>query len=133
MSALLVDTHVVVWHLFAPHRLSAAARTALLGKVTAGEPIHVSAVSIVEVTYLVEKGKLPPATLTGLIAALNDPALGYALLPLDGTIAQAVQQIPRAVVPDFPDRIIGATALVHGLPLVTADRKLQAAAIPTIW
>ncbi len=33
----------------------------------------------------------------------------------------------------MPDRIIAATALHLGLPLVTRDRRLQAAIIQTIW
>jgi PIN domain nuclease of toxin-antitoxin system len=40
--------------------------------------------------------------------------------------------------PDYPkdpaDRIIGATAVSHGLTLVTADRAIrQSGAVPTIW
>jgi len=37
------------------------------------------------------------------------------------------------MVPDLPDRIIAATALSHNLPLVTADHKIRASRIPTIW
>jgi predicted nucleic acid-binding protein len=33
----------------------------------------------------------------------------------------------------MPDRIIGATALHLGIPLVTRDRRLQSAGIETIW
>jgi len=40
--------------------------------------------------------------------------------------------LPRDLVPEMPDRIIAATALHLGLPLVTRDRRLQAAGIPTI-
>ncbi|MGH7200282.1 MAG: PIN domain-containing protein [Planctomycetaceae bacterium] len=33
----------------------------------------------------------------------------------------------------MPDRMIAATALHLNLPLVTRDRRIQAANIPTIW
>lgn len=33
----------------------------------------------------------------------------------------------------LPDRVIAATALQLGLPLVTRDRRLQSAGIQTIW
>jgi predicted nucleic acid-binding protein len=33
----------------------------------------------------------------------------------------------------MPDRIIAATALALGLPLVTRDRKIRAADLETIW
>ena len=48
-------------------------------------------------------------------------------------IAECLPHIPRAVVPDMPDRIIAATALHLGVPLVSRDRKIQASPIQTIW
>jgi predicted nucleic acid-binding protein len=55
------------------------------------------------------------------------------IAPVDAGVADALPNIPRDVVPDMPDRIIAATALHLGLPLVTRDRRLQAAGIQTIW
>jgi PIN domain nuclease of toxin-antitoxin system len=56
MSAVVADTHALVWLLFAPQHLSPNALNALQGAVQAGEPIYVAAISLVEITYLVEKG-----------------------------------------------------------------------------
>ena len=39
----------------------------------------------------------------------------------------------RAQVPDMPDRIIAATALSLGLPLVTRDGRIRDSGIRTIW
>jgi len=50
---------VLVWYLVEPGRLSPAANAALDKAVDAGEVIYVSAVSLVELVYLVEKGRLP--------------------------------------------------------------------------
>ncbi len=33
----------------------------------------------------------------------------------------------------MPDRMIAATALALNLPLITCDRKIQAAPLVTIW
>jgi predicted nucleic acid-binding protein len=33
----------------------------------------------------------------------------------------------------MPDRIIAATALHLGLPLISRDRKIQLSSVPTIW
>ncbi|MEK7833969.1 MAG: PIN domain-containing protein [Acidobacteriota bacterium] len=41
-------------------------------------------------------------------------------------VADSLSQIPRTTVPDMPDRIIAATALTLGLPLVTCDHKIRA-------
>ena len=41
--------------------------------------------------------------------------------------------MPRDVVPDMPDRIIAATAVHLGLPLITRDERIRSAGIKTIW
>jgi predicted nucleic acid-binding protein len=48
-------------------------------------------------------------------------------------VAEAVAEVPRSAVPDMPDRIIAATALHLGLPLVSRDRLIQLSGIETIW
>jgi PIN domain nuclease of toxin-antitoxin system len=82
---------------------------------------------------LVEKGRLPPIYYEDVVLSAHDPNLDVELLPIDKDVALAVERIPRDVVPDLPDRIIAATALTHNLPLVTADHKIRALRIPTIW
>jgi predicted nucleic acid-binding protein len=44
-----------------------------------------------------------------------------------------LERIPRDAVPDLPDRVISATALALGLPLVTRDARIREAGIETIW
>ena len=48
-------------------------------------------------------------------------------------MVEAMARVPRAVVPDLPDRMIAATALYMGLPLVIADHRIRAAGQPTVW
>jgi predicted nucleic acid-binding protein len=48
-------------------------------------------------------------------------------------VAAAVERIDRNVVPDLPDRVIAATALVAGAALVSRDAKIRASQIQTIW
>lgn len=133
MDAVIADTHAAVWYLGDPAKLSGPALAALDRAAAAREPIYLSAISLVEVAYLVEKGKVPPAALTGLQDALADPDAALELVPLDLAVAQALVRIPRDVVPDMPDRIIAATALYLNLPLVSRDSKIRASAIRTIW
>ena len=68
-----------------------------------------------------------------LVATLTDPAEPMQLLPVEFNVTRAVHRIPRAVVPDMPDRIIAATALAHHLPLVTCDPRIRSAPLATIW
>lgn len=133
MSGLVADTHAAVWYVVQPARLSPAARAAFKQTAMDGDSIYVSAISIVEVCYLVEKGKLSATVLQRLVDALADIDSALVVFPVEFDVAIALQQIPRIAVPDMPDRIIAATALLLNLPLVTRDRKIQAAGLPTIW
>lgn len=52
---------------------------------------------------------------------------------VDAIVTDALERIPRSIVPDLPDRIVAATALHLGVPLITRDRRVQSAGIATIW
>jgi PIN domain nuclease of toxin-antitoxin system len=132
MSAVL-DTHTVLWYLENSKELSAVARTTIEDAVRDARDVHVSAISLVETVYLVERRRLSVSALERLRSALTDPNSGLFIAPVDGDVADALPSIPRDVVPDMPDRIIAATARYLGLPLITRDRRLQAAGIQTIW
>jgi predicted nucleic acid-binding protein len=41
--------------------------------------------------------------------------------------------VPREQVSDLPDRIIAATALRLGVPLVTRDKKIALSIVETVW
>ena len=71
MPAVVVDTHAIVWYLDNDSRLSSAAES-LLDRATAeGDVIHVPSVCLVELTYLIEKGRIPRAARERLVAALT--------------------------------------------------------------
>lgn len=131
--ALLADTHATVWYLARSKRLSVNALQAMDDATVSGERVYVSAITLVEIIYLIERGRLPQAALERLMEKLRDPASPLTLAPLDMAAALTVEQVPRDQVPEMPDRIIAATATALGVPLVTADSELRAAAIETIW
>lgn len=82
---------------------------------------------------LVERQRLPPIALRMLRDALSDPNSGLIIAPVNAAVAVALENIPRSVVPEMPDRIIAATALHLRVPLITRDRRLQSAGLETIW
>ncbi len=133
MPSVLADTHAAVWYLLNDPRLSKEACEVFETATAGGEPVFVSAISLVELTYLVEKGRLPAAALQKLRSALSDPESGLVIAEVDLAVADAIAQIPRESVPDLPDRVIAATALALRTPLVSRDRKIQAAGLSTIW
>ena len=133
MSAIVADTHGIVWYLGASPNLSPAADAAMNQAEVNGDAIYIASITVVEVVYLVEKGRLPLIALTSLLQAIQSPFSSVAVVALDYDVAYTMQRVPRSVVPDMPDRIIAATALYLNLPLVTRDHKIQAAQIVTIW
>lgn len=67
-----------------------------------GEPICVPSVCLVELTYLVRKGRLPTVARDRLIRALDEPSAPCRLVPLDRMVADALQLVDRSEVPDMP-------------------------------
>lgn len=134
MSAVVADTHTIIWYLQSSEKLSHDAALSLDGAINNGYAIYISAISIVEITYLVEKSKIPEIALEQLLQALTDPNVGLVVAPMDLLVAESLAKIPRLTVPEMGDRIIAATALCLGLPLVIKDYKIRAlSVIQTIW
>lgn len=132
--AIVVDTHAVIWYLIEPERLSQVALDALEGAIASEEPVYISAISLIEICYLIEKHRIASDLLQRIQVVFNEPDPSLVVVPIDLAISLAVQNIDRDIVPDMPDRIIAATALYLNLPLVTRDRKIQAEqSIVTIW
>ena len=92
----------------------------------------VSAITLVELVTLINRGRLrTTATVEGTVRQFVED---IAILPLTTEIAIVTSHFP----PDFPsdpmDRIIAATARSEGIPLVTADERIQnCALLKTIW
>jgi PIN domain nuclease of toxin-antitoxin system len=129
----VADTHVVVWYLFNNPKLSAVAKEAVESAFREGHQIGVSSISLVELVYLVEKGRIPETAFDLLIQNLEDPGYPFQEVAVDGAIAAQMQQVSREEIPDMPDRIVAATGLYHRVPIISRDGKIRAANLRTIW
>jgi len=132
MAGLLLYTHATIWYLEGSPRLSAPALRAVEAALDNAEPVYVSAVTVVELVYLVEKGRFPSDLLDRLIQELHRPAAELRVAALDLMTAETLRTV-STVIRDMPDRMIAATAIALGVALVTRDRQIGSAGIPVIW
>lgn len=72
-------------------------------------------------------------TLT-LESFLRDVEARFNVVPISAGVCAKAMALPESYPKDPADRLIGATALVEGISLVTADRNIRRSrAVPTIW
>ena len=117
---LLLDTHIWLWALLDPQRLSDAVAGNLRDPQN---EVWLSPVSVWEALSLVERGRLKvKGDAVGWMQSMLG-AIPRHEAPL--THAVAIQSRRMALAHEDPaDRFLAATALVYGLTLVTADERL---------
>jgi PIN domain nuclease of toxin-antitoxin system len=133
MIVAIADTHTAIWYLFSDPRLGREASAFIDATIASGDHIGISAISLTEMVYLIEKERIPASALDDVLAAIADPKNVLQQVPLDDTVAVAMRQVPRQDIPDLPDRIIAATALFQGVPVLSRDGRIRASNIKTIW
>jgi len=129
---ILLDTHVVVWLALDPARISQKAAITIEEERKRGESLAICDITLMEVATLQSKGRINLSV--GLESFLQDIESRFTVLSITGRACARAVALPKTYPKDPADRIIGATALVEGMPLITADRHiLRSGALPTIW
>ena len=125
----LLDSHALLWWWFEPDRLSSTVANLLHDS---GTPVHVSAVSIWELSLKHHRGRLPQ--LTAVIGDLERllQADGFCSLPITPAHGLRAGAFPRAHRDPF-DRMLAAQAELEPLVLLTADTQLRAFPGQTLW
>jgi len=130
---IVIETHVLVWWLTRAPGLSRKAERTLAAHGDPGQ-IVVSAISLLEITTAVRRGRLQ------LSMPLDQWLAGMNSLPeirvesVSAEIAVRAGSLAEPMHGDPADRLIVATASTLGVPLVTGDKKLQAyRGVKTIW
>ncbi len=118
MSAVLLDTHAWIWSLMAPARLGQGAKEAITG----ADAVFVSPISVYEVTRKAHLGKWPE-----IVPHIGDlVAEGQTVsAPLTRAVAVLAGVIDWRHRDPF-DRLIAATAIELGHPLVSRDEEFDA-------
>jgi len=125
VSAVVADTHVLLWMLRGSLRERSGRAADAVESALAAHALHVSVGSFLDLRYLVDSGRLQATVLDHVRSVVDGDA--FTLVPLDLPILDAMATVPRDDVPDPFDRIIAATALRLDLPLVTADEYIRGA------
>jgi PIN domain nuclease of toxin-antitoxin system len=129
---ILLDTHVVIWLGGDHQRISPRAQKAIQEARAKAQGLAVSSMTLLEIARLASYGRI--RLNPDLETFLSDVERRFTILPITGRIATQAFSLPPSYPNDPADRVIGATALVEGLSLLTADREIRKSrAVPTIW
>lgn len=128
---IVLDTHALIHDALAPERVGKNAAAAIQAGAVRSE-LAVADITLWEVGMLVAKGRLDVGS--DVDAFLRDALLvrDVRVLPITPAIAVAASSL--LLHGDPADRLIVATALVHGAALVTMDRRIvESGLVATIW
>jgi PIN domain nuclease of toxin-antitoxin system len=129
---ILVDTHVVAWLAFDQDQISRKARAAIDNARKNADGLAISDITLFELATLASKGRIRLDI--SLESFLQEVESRFVVLPISGRACARAMGLPATYPKDPADRIIGATALVEGLSLLTADREIRRSrTVQTIW
>ncbi len=112
----LADTHVAVWWLTTPRKLSREQIRVLTQAERRGEQVGLCATTLIEIAALRIDG------VEKILKELDTGAL-FRVLPM--TVEIALDAVKLAILRDPGDRAIVAAARVHGLKLLTSDELIR--------
>ena len=130
---IVLDTHVWVWWVSGSGRLSKTA-SEVIERAVAGKGFHLSSISAWEVAMLVRDHRLELKTGVEDWIARSESLPFVHFVPVSNRIAVRSTSLPDFPRKDPADRIIAATGLSLGMPVVTGDRALRSySGVETIW
>lgn len=130
---IVLDTHTWIWFISKPEVLSKRAKKAVSAAVEE-KSVLISSISVWEVALLVKKKRLTLSLDVTDWIAKSEGLPFIQFIEISNSIAVKSVNLPQPLHPDPADRIIIATALSAGVPLVTKDKKLlNYPHVKTIW
>jgi PIN domain nuclease of toxin-antitoxin system len=129
---VLVDTHVILWLALDPERLSPRANRAIQQTRELQADLFMSAISLCEIATVVTRNRVELEV--PLEIFLQRTTTLFRVKPIENRVAIAAAGFAPPIPGDPFDRIIAATALIEGIPLITADERIRrSGVVQTIW
>jgi len=129
---ILLDTHVTLWLASQPEKLSKGAVFALETARDKGDCVAISSVTLFEIAQLALKQRIYLTASAELV--LQQIENQFTVKSITARICAEILRLPETYPKDPLDRIIGATAIVEEMTLITADIAIHASkAVPTLW
>lgn len=131
---IILDTHVLVWWVSNPEKLSDKAQKLIEREAKKGNEILVSSISVWEICMLIKKNRLKLTMDTDTWIGKIEQITFLQFIPVDNKIAEQSVNLHGTFHNDPADRMIIATALNYGAVLITSDRKiLNYPYVRSIW
>ncbi len=131
---ILLDTHVLIWWVSDPGRLSERARNSIEQERQVDGGLLVSCITTWEISLLVSRSRLALRISAEDYIRELDRIDAIRFVPITNNIALQSNNLPSLLHRDPADRMIIATARGFGCPLVTYDEKIRNYPhVETIW
>jgi len=128
---IVLDTHTVLWLAQEPELLSERAKEAIASARMNGG-LAIADKTLWELAMLISRGRVKVQT--SLRDFLQEVERICTVIPVTSAVAERAVQFSEKFSLDPADRLIGATAMVYGAPLVTKDKIIRASGeVNCLW
>jgi PIN domain nuclease of toxin-antitoxin system len=100
MICAVADTHALIWYLYNDARLSPAAHDLIENTAASGGQIALSSITLIEIVYLIEKGRIDSEVLSRLLSELDVPDATLVEIPVDRGCIEFLRRVPTC--PIYP-------------------------------
>lgn len=126
---ITLDTHAFIWYLDKSlnNKLSPKALKAIK-EAEDSYIVYLPIIVLMEVLYLIEKGRVN-LSFHRLLLNLEE-SVNYETVPFDTRLLKIAETIKGL---EVHDRLILATAILTGSPLISNDKEIHAKGIKVVW